>query len=323
MIQPKSEECDHIKFLIEEKDSEEEAFYEDLDGFEENGTQETRISPYTFCKAFPFHLMFDKDLMLTQCGNAIYRVLPQVCLSQTAKSFSVENPAFVEAQTMNSKSFCERNNRFGCCVHWISISGFIPQLQPGSCILPSVFSLVRPHIDLSFYGILSHINTVFVLRSKVSLLFTHFSTFHTNTFARRWKSIKCAQVCKIQAGFDCTRQRVLIVWIIHIYEQVIFLAVVSVVFISPVNKDWMVHRQEINQRDWYAAFRTEQRAKHRFRSLMKCKVRSRFVCIIVFAYKKLCWLNAGKKITACASLRFVVFFTQKLILWPSDGGWGL
>lgn len=80
MIQPKSEECDHIKFLIEEKDSEEEAFYEDLDGFEENGTQETRISPYTFCKAFPFHLMFDKDLMLTQCGNAIYRVLPQVLI---------------------------------------------------------------------------------------------------------------------------------------------------------------------------------------------------------------------------------------------------
>ncbi|XP_049577132.1 guanylate cyclase soluble subunit beta-1 [Syngnathus scovelli] len=120
MIQPKSEECDHIKFLIEEKDSEEEAFYEDLDGFDENGTQETRISPYTFCKAFPFHLMFDKDLMLTQCGNAIYRVLPQ--------------------------------------------------LQPGACILPSVFSLVRPHIDFSYHGILSHINTVFVLRSKEGLL---------------------------------------------------------------------------------------------------------------------------------------------------------
>uniref|UniRef100_A0A8C5BWZ9 Guanylate cyclase soluble subunit beta-1 n=1 Tax=Gadus morhua TaxID=8049 RepID=A0A8C5BWZ9_GADMO len=120
VIQQKSEECDHIKFLIEEKDSEEEAFYEDLDGFEENGTQETRISPYTFCKAFPFHLMFDKDLVLTQCGNAIYRVLPQ--------------------------------------------------LQPGTCNLPSVFSLVRPHIDFSFHGILSHINTVFVLRSKEGLL---------------------------------------------------------------------------------------------------------------------------------------------------------
>uniref|UniRef100_A0A4W5QYN2 Guanylate cyclase soluble subunit beta-1 n=1 Tax=Hucho hucho TaxID=62062 RepID=A0A4W5QYN2_9TELE len=120
VIQHKSEECDHIKFLIEEKDSEEEAFYEDLDGFEENGTQETRISPYTFCKAFPFHLMFDRDLMLTQCGNAIFRVLPQ--------------------------------------------------LQPGICNLPSVFSLVRPHIDFSFQGMLSHINTVFVLRSKEGLL---------------------------------------------------------------------------------------------------------------------------------------------------------
>ncbi|XP_064783579.1 guanylate cyclase soluble subunit beta-1-like [Oncorhynchus masou masou] len=120
VIQHKSEECDHIKFLIEEKDSEEEAFYEDLDGFEENGTQETRISPYTFCKAFPFHLMFDRNLMLTQCGNAIFRVLPQ--------------------------------------------------LQPGICNLPSVFSLVRPHIDFSFQGMLSHINTVFVLRSKEGLL---------------------------------------------------------------------------------------------------------------------------------------------------------
>lgn len=92
MIQPKSEECDHIKFLIEEKDSEEEAFYEDLDGFEENGTQETRISPYTFCKAFPFHLMFDKDLMLTQCGNAIYRVLPLVrCFKTSNHIFSIIN----------------------------------------------------------------------------------------------------------------------------------------------------------------------------------------------------------------------------------------
>lgn len=93
MIQPKSEECDHIKFLIEEKDSEEEAFYEDLDGFEENGTQETRISPYTFCKAFPFHLMFDKDLMLTQCGNAIYRILPQVWIHM--QSYNANKICFI------------------------------------------------------------------------------------------------------------------------------------------------------------------------------------------------------------------------------------
>ncbi|OXB70459.1 UNVERIFIED_CONTAM: hypothetical protein H355_011352 [Colinus virginianus] len=117
VIQQRNEECDHIQFLIEEKESKEEDYYEDLDRFEENGTQESRISPYTFCKAFPFHIIFDRDLVVTQCGNAIYRVLPQ--------------------------------------------------LQPGNCSLLSVFSLVRPHIDISFHGILSHINTVFVLRTKV------------------------------------------------------------------------------------------------------------------------------------------------------------
>uniref|UniRef100_A0A5F9CGA9 Guanylate cyclase soluble subunit beta-1 n=1 Tax=Oryctolagus cuniculus TaxID=9986 RepID=A0A5F9CGA9_RABIT len=120
VIQQRNEECDHTQFLIEEKESKEEDFYEDLDRFEENGTQESRISPYTFCKAFPFHIIFDRDLVVTQCGNAIYRVLPQ--------------------------------------------------LQPGNCSLLSVFSLVRPHIDISFHGILSHINTVFVLRSKEGLL---------------------------------------------------------------------------------------------------------------------------------------------------------
>lgn len=64
----------------------------------------------------------------------------------------------------------------------ISMSSFLPQLQPGSCILPSVFSLVRPHIDFSFHGILSHINTVFVLRSKVYVLFsTRFSALLIST----------------------------------------------------------------------------------------------------------------------------------------------
>uniref|UniRef100_W5MNR7 Guanylate cyclase soluble subunit beta-1 n=1 Tax=Lepisosteus oculatus TaxID=7918 RepID=W5MNR7_LEPOC len=148
VIQQKSEECDHIKFLIEEKDSEEEAFYEDLDGFEENGTQETRISPYTFCKAFPFHIMFDRDLVLTQCGNAIFRVLPQYSKYVTSYIFR----------------FLNRKYSF----HLALTKLFL--LQPGSCNLPSVFSLVRPHIDFSFHGILSHINTVFVLRSKEGLL---------------------------------------------------------------------------------------------------------------------------------------------------------
>lgn len=61
--------------------------------------------------------------------------------------------------------------------------GLIPQLQPGSCILPSVFSLVRPHIDFSFHGILSHINTVFVLRSKVDIIYDCF--FLPHNFSER------------------------------------------------------------------------------------------------------------------------------------------
>lgn len=91
VVQQRNEECDHIQFLIEEKESKEEDFYEDLDRFEENGTQESRISPYTFCKAFPFHIIFDRDLVVTQCGNAIYRVLPQVraFLPMETKSFSL------------------------------------------------------------------------------------------------------------------------------------------------------------------------------------------------------------------------------------------
>ncbi|XP_011825921.1 PREDICTED: guanylate cyclase soluble subunit beta-1 [Mandrillus leucophaeus] len=146
VIQQRNEECDHTQFLIEEKESKEEDFYEDLDRFEENGTQESRISPYTFCKAFPFHIIFDRDLVVTQCGNAIYRVLPQ--------------------------------------------------LQPGNCSLLSVFSLVRPHIDISFHGILSHINTVFVLRSKTDgtkkynlakmhLKFTAFCVMNLDDLTRR------------------------------------------------------------------------------------------------------------------------------------------
>ncbi|EGV95970.1 Guanylate cyclase soluble subunit beta-1 [Cricetulus griseus] len=85
VIQQRNEECDHTQFLIEEKESKEEDFYEDLDRFEENGTQESRISPYTFCKAFPFHIIFDRDLVVTQCGNAIYRVLPQEGLLDVEK----------------------------------------------------------------------------------------------------------------------------------------------------------------------------------------------------------------------------------------------
>lgn len=32
--------------------------------------EEKRISPATFCRAFPFHVIFDKDLIVVQAGKS-------------------------------------------------------------------------------------------------------------------------------------------------------------------------------------------------------------------------------------------------------------
>ncbi len=39
---------------------------------------EPKISPMSFCKAFPFHIMFDRNLMVIQAGDSVCRVLPQL-----------------------------------------------------------------------------------------------------------------------------------------------------------------------------------------------------------------------------------------------------
>lgn len=40
---------------------------------------EPKVSPTTFCRVFPFHIMFDRDLTIVQTGYTITRILPQVC----------------------------------------------------------------------------------------------------------------------------------------------------------------------------------------------------------------------------------------------------
>nr|KAF7434241.1 hypothetical protein H0235_002432 [Vespula pensylvanica] len=77
---------------------------------------EPKVSPTTFCRVFPFHIMFDRDLTIVQTGYTITRILPQVC--------------------------------------------------SGSCKLTDILFAVRPHLELTFENILSHINTVYVLRTK-------------------------------------------------------------------------------------------------------------------------------------------------------------
>lgn len=41
-------------------------------------TLEPKISPMSFCKAFPFHVIFDRNLMVIQAGDSVCRLLPQL-----------------------------------------------------------------------------------------------------------------------------------------------------------------------------------------------------------------------------------------------------
>ncbi|XP_003743763.1 guanylate cyclase soluble subunit beta-1 [Galendromus occidentalis] len=40
--------------------------------------EEKRISPATFCRAFPFHVIFDKEMTVIQAGTSITRILPNM-----------------------------------------------------------------------------------------------------------------------------------------------------------------------------------------------------------------------------------------------------
>ncbi|EDS45084.1 guanylate cyclase soluble subunit beta-1 [Culex quinquefasciatus] len=78
------------------------------------------ISPTTFCKVFPFHLMFNRDLIIVQAGRSVSRVIPKIS---------------------------EKN-----------------------CHLLTIFEAVRPHLQMSFGNILSHINTIYVLKTKSGVM---------------------------------------------------------------------------------------------------------------------------------------------------------
>lgn len=39
---------------------------------------EPKVSPATFCRVFPFHIMFNRDMRIVQTGTTILRVVPKV-----------------------------------------------------------------------------------------------------------------------------------------------------------------------------------------------------------------------------------------------------
>ncbi|XP_011499391.1 PREDICTED: guanylate cyclase soluble subunit beta-1 isoform X2 [Ceratosolen solmsi marchali] len=112
-------ECDHVQFLITEQSYPGIAIKPTITDLECLSV-EPKVSPATFCQAFPFHLMFNRDLRIIQTGCTIIRVIPQVC---------------------------SRN-----------------------CKLNDILLTVRPHLELTFENILSHINTVYVLRTKKGVM---------------------------------------------------------------------------------------------------------------------------------------------------------
>ncbi|ODN06498.1 Guanylate cyclase soluble subunit beta-1 [Orchesella cincta] len=84
VVQNKSENgADHVQFLITEKKDcqKSEEMSISADAFTMSNfpflSQEPKISPDTFSKAFPFHLLFDRNLIIRQAGTAIARVIPE------------------------------------------------------------------------------------------------------------------------------------------------------------------------------------------------------------------------------------------------------
>ncbi|XP_036366551.1 guanylate cyclase soluble subunit beta-1 isoform X2 [Octopus sinensis] len=78
VIKTKGEDSDHVQFAIIELEGGEQKTSTEMDVNENTLSTEPKISPITFCRAFPFHVMFDRKLVICQTGNSISRVIPEV-----------------------------------------------------------------------------------------------------------------------------------------------------------------------------------------------------------------------------------------------------
>ncbi|OWF48957.1 guanylate cyclase soluble subunit beta-1-like [Mizuhopecten yessoensis] len=114
ILKEKSEDCDHVQFVITDDASQDLVTKAELNEFEHSLSHEKKISPATFSRAFPFHILFDRKMEIQQVGSSLLRVIPNT----TKKGVKIDD----------------------------------------------LFEMVRPHMDFEFDHILSHINTVFVLR---------------------------------------------------------------------------------------------------------------------------------------------------------------
>ena len=79
ILKAKGEDCDHVQFvIIEKEENKNRTTKAELDAYEDTLSKEAKISPATFCRAFPFHVMFDRQMNIVQAGSSITRVIPQM-----------------------------------------------------------------------------------------------------------------------------------------------------------------------------------------------------------------------------------------------------
>ncbi|KAJ4426480.1 hypothetical protein ANN_27294 [Periplaneta americana] len=76
-ILKKKEDCDHVQFLITELSGPGKVCRTEISEIE-TLCKEPKVSPATFCRVFPFHLMFDRELRVVQTGCTVARVIPRV-----------------------------------------------------------------------------------------------------------------------------------------------------------------------------------------------------------------------------------------------------
>jgi len=105
---------------------------------------EPKVSPATFCRVFPFHVMFNRSLEVVQVGDAVARVIPTV-LKAGCKLTDVLYPVRYNKSSRLPPEY------------FLNIIGFF-------------YRQVRPHLDLTFENILAHINTVYVLKTRLDVL---------------------------------------------------------------------------------------------------------------------------------------------------------
>ena len=70
-------ECDHVQFAIIQTDNTKTTGPVVSDNVDDMNI-EPMISPAIFCRTFPFHIVFDRNMVIQQTGSSLVRVVPRV-----------------------------------------------------------------------------------------------------------------------------------------------------------------------------------------------------------------------------------------------------